>query len=141
MDWQHPNPFIIEHNVTENEIDRLGHVNNKKYLDWMEHIAWEHSLSVGINENTIKKLNKAMVIGRHEMNFHAACYLSDVLNIGTWVASPSSSRKRIRFYQIIREYDQKTVFTGQTLWICMDLETKRSTSIPDEFITPYTSQK
>lgn len=137
MDWQHPKPFIIKYNVTEDEIDRLGHVNNKKYLEWMEHIAWKHSLAVGINEATIKKLNKVMVIGRHEMNFHAACYTGDALKIGTWVAPPSSSRKRIRFYQVIREHDGQTVFTGQTLWICMNLETKKSTRIPNEFIEPY----
>jgi len=134
------NPYSLKHTVLETEIDHLNHVNNKVYLEWMEHIAWQHSLSVGIDEALIKTLGKVMVIGRHEMNFHSACYLGDRLQIDTWVTAPSSAKKRTRFYQITREKDGKRVFTAQTLWICMDIKTHKSTAMPNEFIEPYQGQ-
>lgn len=140
LNWQHPNPFILEHTVLESDIDHLGHVNNKIYLQWMENVSWDHSSFVGIDTPLIKQLGKVMVIVRHEMNFNAACYLGDSLKIGSWVNAPSSPRKRTRFYQVIRESDGQTVFTGQTLWVCMDLETKKSTRMPSEFIEPYRYQ-
>ena len=140
MAWQHPDPFILKHTVLENEIDRLNHVNNKVYLEWMENIAWQHSLSVGIDEALLKKLGKVMVIGRHEMDFHSGCYLGDALQIGTWVIAPSGPKKRSRFYQIIRESDGKTVFTAKTLWVCMTIKNHKSTSIPEALIEPYRYQ-
>lgn len=140
MNWQHPKPYILEHIVLDSEIDHLNHVNNKVYLDWMEKASWAHSLAVGIDMPLMKKLGKVMVIGQHQMNFHAGCYLGDELQIGTWVSAPESPRKRKRFYQIIRQSDGKTVFSGHTQWICMDLQTQKSTNMPEEFIEAYRYQ-
>ncbi|QCU90530.1 acyl-CoA thioesterase [Thiomicrorhabdus sediminis] len=140
MNWQHAKPFIIEHKVNADEIDHLNHVNNKVYLQWMEHISWQHSLAVGIDFDLMQQLGKVMVIAQHEMNFRAGCYLDDELLIGSWVEAPSSAKKRMRYYQIIRNSDQKTVFTGHTLWVCMDLETHKSCPIPKEFIDAYQEQ-
>jgi len=140
MRWQHPNPFIQEHIVTEDEIDRLNHVNNKTYLAWMEDVAWQHSFSVGIDEALIRELYKIMVIARHEMNFLRSCYLGETLCIGTWVSPPLGTKKRHRYFQIIRKKDKKTVFTAKSLWICIDLNNYKSTAIPIEMIEPYQSQ-
>ena len=140
MNWQHPDPFILEHTVLDTEIDHLNHVNNKVYLEWMEKVSWAHSLAVGIDMKLMRELGKVMVIGQHEMNFLAGCYLGDELLIGTWVATPSSPRRRTRFYQIIRKSDGKTVFSGHTQWICMDLETHKSANMPVEFIEAYRYQ-
>lgn len=140
MAWQHPKPFILQHTVNKDEIDHLNHVNNKVYLEWMEHISWQHSLSVGITMDVMRDLGKVMVIGQHELNYHAGCYLGDELEIGTWVTPPQSPRRRTRYYQIIRKSDGKTVFTGHTQWVCMDLETHKSTTMPELFITAYQEQ-
>ncbi|MCF6298408.1 MAG: acyl-CoA thioesterase [Thiomicrorhabdus sp.] len=140
MHWKHPSPFIVEHLVTQDEIDHLNHVNNKVYLQWMEDVAWQHSLSVNIDETLIKKLKKVMAIARHEMNFLRGCYLDEKLHIGTWVSAPVGAKKRYRYFQIIREIDQKTVFTAKSLWICIDLNDYKSTDIPTEMIEPYHTQ-
>jgi len=126
--------------VLEKEIDHLNHVNNKIYLEWMEHISWQHSLSVGIDAEKIKSLGKIMVIARHEMNYHAECYLDENLHIGTWVTRPLSPKKRERLYQVTRERDGKTVFTAKTLWVCINLTDHKPTPIPQALITPYQTQ-
>jgi acyl-CoA thioester hydrolase len=140
MRWKHPNPFVLEHTVTEDEIDQLNHVNNKTYLAWMEKVAWQHSFSVGIDETLIRELQKIMVIARHEMNFLRSCYLDEKLHIGTWVSRPDGVKKRYRYFQVIREKDQKTVFTAKSLWTCIDLSDYKSTAIPIEMIDPYQAQ-
>jgi len=140
MKWNHPDPFILEHKVLDSEIDHLNHVNNKVYLEWMEKVSWAHSLAVGIDMQVMKALGKVMVIGQHEMNYHAGCYLGDELLIGTWVSAPLSPRRRKRHYQIIRQADGKTVFSGHTQWICMDLNTHKSANMPEAFIEAYRYQ-
>lgn len=137
MKWQHPSPFILEHTVSEEDLDFLRHVNNKKYLNWLEWASWQHSLSVGIDQALQQKVGKIMVVKQHELNYHAGCFLDDELLIGTWVGGQIGCCQRKRFYQIFRQSDQRLVFSGHTLWACMDLKTYRASVIPDEFIQPY----
>ena len=34
LNWKYKNPFIEEFTVIKEDIDILGHVNNKVYLNW-----------------------------------------------------------------------------------------------------------
>ena len=43
LNWKYKNPFIEEFTVTKEDIDILGHVNNKVYLNWCEIVSWKHS--------------------------------------------------------------------------------------------------
>lgn len=137
LKWRHPKPFIENHTVTEDEIDFLDHVNNKVYLNWMEHISWQHSLAVGIDESVQRQVGKIMVVRQHELNYRAACHLGDELLIGTWVGEQIGCCQRRRYYQVFRLSDGKEVFFGHTQWACMNLKTHQACKIPPEFITPY----
>ncbi|MDX1795529.1 MAG: acyl-CoA thioesterase [Hydrogenovibrio sp.] len=137
VEWSHPDPFIEGHRVTEPEIDFLEHVNNKVYLEWMEKIAWEHSLSVGIDHQRQQALGKIMVVKQHLLNYHAGCYLGDQLLIGTWLGEQIGCCQRKRHYEIFRQSDGKRIFSGHTVWACMNLKTHRACRIPQAFITPY----
>lgn len=137
IQWKHPNTFVMEHTVNQDEIDFLNHVNNKVYLAWIEEVSWKHSLAVGVNEDTHKQEGKVMVIKEHLLKYHAGCFLGDRLIIGTWVGEMIGTRKRKRHFEIYREKDGRMVFSGHTIWACMDLETYRGCDIPEPFITPY----
>lgn len=132
-----PVPFTQAHQVTEEEIDFLNHVNNQVYLNWMIEIAWQHSLSVGIDSELQKKLGKIMVVKQHELNYHAAAYLGDQLQIKTWVGEQQGCCSRKRYYEMIRESDQRKIFSGHTVWVCMDLNTRKACEIPNEYVKPY----
>lgn len=135
--WKHPKPFILPHTVTAEEIDLFHHVNNKTYLNWVEHIAWQHSLSVGIDEALQKKLGKIMVVKQHQLNYHRGCFLGDELWLGTWIGELLNSRSRKRYYQFFNKKDEKLVFSGHTVWSCMDLTTYQGCTIPQGYIKPY----
>lgn len=135
--WPHPNPFILEHRVKSDELDFLNHVNNKVYLAWMEHIAWQHSLSVGIDYDQQKEQGKIMVVKQHELNYLAPCFLDDKLLMGTWIGERIGCCQRKRHYEIYREADGKKIFSGHTIWVCMDLHTQKACKIPDLFIDAY----
>ena len=137
FNWQHPKPFIVEHTVTESELDFLRHVNNKSYLTWMEQVAWAHAQAVGISHVMQKQLNRIMAVYENCMQYKASCYLGDELLIATWTGQQDGCCKRKRGFQIIRKHDQKTVFTATATYVCIDLKTHKPRRIPNEFVEPY----
>lgn len=137
MNRQSPHSFIHAHTVQIDELDFLGHVNNKNYLTWMEQVAWLHSQSVGINHDKQKELNRIMVVKEHRMSYLAGCYLGDELLIETWLGEQKGACLRERHYQITRAADGLSVFTATSEFVCVDLKTLRPKRIPKEFIAPY----
>jgi len=137
LNWQYPNPFIYQHKVSQNDLDFLGHVNNKSYLAWIEKVAWEHAKSVGISHEKQRELNRIMAVYENAMQYKASCYLGDILHIATWVGKQQGCCLRKREFQIIREQDFKTVFTAQATYVCIDLKSHKPRKIPTEFIAPY----
>ena len=57
LSWKYSNPHILEFKVVSDDIDILGHVNNKVYLNWCERVSWDHSAKLGITPDTYKKIN------------------------------------------------------------------------------------
>ncbi|MDG6778385.1 acyl-CoA thioesterase [Thiomicrorhabdus sp. zzn3] len=141
LPWQRPSPFILPHTVTEDELDFLGHVNNKSYLGWIENVAWAHAKSVGISHEMQKRLNRIMAVHANCMHYHASCYLGDELLIATWVGEQIGCCRRQRYFQIIRPSDGKTVFSAEATYVCIDLHKHQPKRIPSEFIEPYQSNQ
>ncbi len=137
IQWPVKNPFIHPIKVQTEQIDGLNHVNNKVYLDWVEKVSWLHSLAVGIDQQVYEKAGKVMVIRQHELNYHASAKCNDDLLFATWVDLPSSQVKRTRHFMIKRPSDGKKIFSGHTIWVCMEVATQKACKIPDNFITPY----
>ena len=137
LNWQYPNPFIYKHVVVQDDLDFLGHVNNKSYLAWMEKVAWEHARSVGISHEKQRELNRIMAVYENCMQYLASCYLGDELLIATWVGKQQGCCLRKRHFQIIRKSDLKTVFTADATYVCIDLINHKPKKIPKEFTEPY----
>ncbi len=138
LNWQAPYPpFIFKHTVTADDLDFLGHVNNKSYLAWMEQVAWEHAKSVGISHEMQRKLNRIMAVYENHMHYLASCYEGDELLIGTWIGEREGCCKRKRFFQIIRQSDHKTVFSASATYVCIDLQNHKPRKVPPEYIDPY----
>ncbi len=129
--------FSYVHQVTEDELDFLGHVNNKNYLTWMEIVAWKHAKSVGITHKIQKQLNRIMAVYENCMQYKASCYLGDRLEIKTWIGEQEGCCLRKRFFEITRLQDQKIVFEATATYVCIDLVKHKARRIPPEFIAPY----
>ncbi len=69
LDWKYKNPHTYKIRVSEDDIDILGHTNNKVYLTWCEKVSWDHSSSLGVRPEDYKKLNCACVVISSENNF------------------------------------------------------------------------
>ncbi len=129
--------FDFEHTVNADELDFLGHVNNKTYLGWMEMVAWEHAQSVGITHQLQRQLNRIMAVYEHTMHYHASCYKDETLIISTWIQAPDSYCRRRRFFKMTRKHDNKCVFSAESVYVCSDMNKHKPKRIPNEYTLPY----
>ena len=61
FDWDYKNPHVLEFKVFKENIDVLGHVNNKVYLDWCELVSWDHSKSLGVTPKIYQELRLSLI--------------------------------------------------------------------------------
>lgn len=126
--------YLIQ--VTADNIDEMNHANNRAYLDWMIDAAVAHSHAVGYQFEKFVALGGAFVVRKHEMEYLRSAYLGENLVVETWISSYEGSRT-VREYRILRAQDNKVLFLGKTTWVWIDLQTGKSTPIPDQVKRDY----
>lgn len=135
--WDIPEPFIVEEQVHEEDVDILGHTNNVTYLRWLEQAAWGHSRHLGLDMAAYEAENRAMVVHRHEIDYLGASYAGQVVRIGTWLVGNDGKLSLWRRYQIIRVEDDCTLVRGLTHFVCADLKSGRPKRMPPSFVEGY----
>jgi len=137
LNWDNPNPYTMKVQVLPEEIDQLGHANNRVYLNWIMTAAYAHSESLGLSVDDYLDIGVAMVAKRHELNYIAATFANDDLIIGTWIATNDYRFNSKRKYQIIRLADEKTVLRAETDWVSMNIQNGKPQRMPEVFIRRY----
>ena len=137
MSWQLPDPFVIDIQVKAEDIDGLGHANNAVYVSWLERCAWRHSQSLGLDLAEYRRLDRAMAVVRHEVDYLAAAYEGEELQLGTWIVESDQRLKMTRHFQLVRPADALTLLRAQTTFVCIELSTGKPKRMPAEFIEGY----
>ncbi|WP_434458000.1 acyl-CoA thioesterase [Stutzerimonas urumqiensis] len=137
MSWDREQPFVIDIEVTAEHIDGLGHANNAVYVTWLERCAWEHSQSLGLGLDDYRRLDRAMAVLRHEIDYLASAYAGDQLRMGTWIVESDQRLKMNRAFQLVREADGATLVRAMTTFVCIELSSGRPKRMPPEFIDGY----
>src|SRR5690606_31214028 len=100
MKWDLPDPFVLELDVAANDIDELGHANNAVYVRWMERCAWSHSQHLGLDLAAYRRLDRAMAVVRHEVNYLVSAYQGERLCMGTWIVESDHKLRMLRRFQL-----------------------------------------
>jgi len=137
LNWDYPNPHSVKVQVHGDDIDQLGHANNRVYLNWIMTAAYAHSERLGLSVNDYLNIGVAMVAKRHELNYVAATFVNDELIVGTWIATNDNRFNSQRKYQIIRLTDDKTILRAETDWVSMNIKNGKPQRMPEEFIRCY----
>lgn len=137
MDWDFEKPFIHRIHVQPDDIVRMQHVNNARYLEYLELTAWEHTHHLGMSWDIYERLGVGVVAHRTEIDYLRAAVLGDCLLVATWCSGNDGRLRLRRHYQIIREDDEATLLRAQTLWISVDLKSGRPRRMPPEFVEAY----
>jgi acyl-CoA thioester hydrolase len=134
--WDLPSPHVLPVLVAEAHIDLMRHVNNVVYLQWLEDVAWDHSVVLGMTPQDYTRLGHGMVVRRHELDYVLPAFLGDRLLLATWIVDMDRLSLHRR-YQFVRESDGTTVFRGGTHFVCVEIESGRVRRMPAEFTAVY----
>lgn len=137
MVWDQSTPFIIDLSVAAEDIDGLGHANNAVYVTWLERCAWRHSQYLGLDLTEYRRLDRAMAVVRHEIDYLASAYEHDQLQLATWIVDWDKRLKMTRRFQLRRPVDGVTLLRAQTTFVCIELSSGRPKRMPQSFIDGY----
>ncbi|PID72712.1 MAG: thioesterase [Desulfobulbus propionicus] len=123
--------------VDASAIDVNGHVNNVRYVQWMQDAAMAHSASLGWSYDRYISIGAAWIIRSHSIEYFHSSYLGDQLVVNTWIDHIKKFRS-VRKFKFYRPADDTVIARAETLFIFCNLETGRPCSIPTAVQQAYT---
>jgi acyl-CoA thioester hydrolase len=129
-----PSIFRQELIVSEDAIDAFGHVNNQRYIAWMQDVATGHSAANGWPMERYLKGGAAWVVRSHFIEYLRPAFAGDRIEILTWAAS-LALREVTRRY-LFRRTDQ-LLARAETKWVYVDIRSGRPKRIPEELLASF----
>jgi acyl-CoA thioester hydrolase len=118
-----------EFTVPEAAIDENGHVNNVRYVQWMQDLAVHHWRSVG--GETINDAHHATWVARsHHIEYRRPAFAGDTIEALTWVVNMRKVHS-VRKYAFTRKEDGALLAKGETDWVFVDVASGRPRAIPE----------
>lgn len=119
--------------VCENDLDELNHVNNIRYLEWVQEVAkahWFHNVSPEIRSRYF------WVVLSHHIEYKSAALLDDSITIKTYITKFESvtSKRNVEMYNTDTK---KLINKTETNWCLLDTNSKRPTRITKEIISLF----
>ena len=116
--------------VSSEDLDALNHVNNVKYVQWVQDIAEENWIN-----NTSTKLRDSYywVMLSHHIQYKAEAVLGDELLLKTFVTKAEGFRST-RIVEIYNIKTNKLLTTSETIWCLISNDTNKPTRITQEII-------
>jgi len=124
-----PAIFHYFHTVVAEEIDELGHVNNIRYLNWMQRAAVRHSDAQGWTTADYYRLGMGWVVRSHQIEYLQPALLGDSIVVRTWVADLKKVTS-LRRFEIRRQTDETILAQASTNWAFINFQTRTLCRIP-----------
>ena len=123
-----PSIHQIRVRVSDADTDRLGHVNNVVYLQWVQDAAEAHWRHVATPEEQEAILWVAV---RHEIDYEAPGFSGDELVARTWVEKWTGATSE-RHTEIVRASDDRPLVRARTVWCAVDAASQRPRRVEAE---------
>lgn len=125
-------PVTIEIPIRFGDIDALGHVNNARYLSYMEEarIAYMERIFPG-NDFARNFLAFPFILGEVTCRYLSPAFLDETLEVGVRVGQMGTKSFTVE-YLMTAKGSGRPVAKGQTTMVVFDLETQKSLPISDE---------
>jgi acyl-CoA thioester hydrolase len=133
-----PRIFAKTFSIPADAIDELGHVNNLKYIAWMQEIAIQHSAAEGWPVERYLQSEAVWVVRSHFITYIQPAFEGETITLQTWVAE-IKQRSSLRKYLALRARDQSILVEAETNWVYVDQRTGRPLRIPDDLRAAFDS--
>jgi thioesterase III len=122
---------VLEAVVRCTEIDVNGHVNNAKYVEYLEWGREEWYDRHGFAYDRLKGLGAITVVANINLNFRQPCHQGDRLRIVTW--PQRRGHTSLALAQRIERSDGTVVADGVVTLVTVDPDSRRARPLPEEF--------
>ena len=108
--------------VVPNDLDDLNHVNNIRYVEWIQDISKKHWAQV-----TSREIQESMiwVVRNHNITYH------NTINISTYIKS-NNGPISTRIVEIKNNNTDELLVKAVTEWCLLDSKTFRPKRVPKE---------
>jgi acyl-CoA thioester hydrolase len=131
-----PRIFRQELTVTDEAIDEFGHVNNQRYIAWMQDVATAHSAANGWPMARYLEIGAAWVVRSHFIEYLRPAFPGDKVEIFTWAAN-LALREVSRGYLFRKADDRRILARAETKWVYVDLKSGRPKRVPEELLSAF----
>lgn len=116
--------------VRSTEVDTLGHVNNAKYLEYMEWARFEWMIQQGLPMEELQRRGILPVVANINVNYLREVRMLEQLKVVSkpWKRGEKSFVIRHELYNARNEQ----VCHADTTMVMMDARTRKSTTLPEE---------
>lgn len=122
--------FSWEFPIPPDAIDGNGHVNNVRFVQWMQDIAIAHAAHNG-GTQAARSSGGTWFVRSHRIDYLGQAFPEDRLIVQTWVIDFQRVRSR-RGFRFLRAADHVLLARAQTEWAYIDAATRRPCQIPPE---------
>lgn len=114
--------------VVPNDLDNLNHVNNIRYVEWIQDISKKHWAQV-----TSREVQESMiwVVRNHNITYHKSAVLGNTINISTHIKS-NNGPISTRIVEIKNNNTDELLVKAVTEWCLLDSKTFRPKRVPKE---------
>ncbi len=114
--------------VKHDDLDELAHVNNVRYVQWIQDISKEHWQSKAPKQLQDKVV---WVVMRHDIVYKNAAKLNDKIRIGTYIEK-SHGATSVRVVEMKDDKTNVLLVRSSTEWCLLSAKTLRPMRIPRE---------
>lgn len=114
--------------VVQDDLDELNHVNNMRYVLWVNDIAktnWEQIATTKIKNEYF------WVLLSHHIDYKQSAYLNDMLLIKTYVTK-TVGVKSTRIVEVYNKKTSKLLAKSETNWCLISKKTQKPARITPE---------
>ncbi|MCR2833111.1 acyl-CoA thioesterase [Parerythrobacter lacustris] len=124
-------PFAFPIRVLPEDIDFMGHVNNARYLGWVQDVVLAHWNKLAPAEEVA---SKAWVALKHEITYRRPAFLHDDVIAETVLEKIAGARS---FYNTVIRRGEDVLAEVKSMWCCIDAESLRPARISRDVAEKY----
>jgi acyl-CoA thioester hydrolase len=117
--------------IVPTDIDFMGHVNNARYLNWVQDAVLDHWNSLAPPDAVAKYLWVAL---RHEIDYRKPAFLDDQVIANVVLEKVEGARS---FYRTLIQRGEEVLAEVRSSWCCIDAETLRPARIAKDIAAHF----
>lgn len=119
--------------VRPDDIDHIGHVNNAVYLRWTQDAVVHHWERIADPEAVARYLWVAL---KHEITYRRPAFLGDAILAHTHLQTAGGAKAR---FQTMIQRGQEVLAQVDSLWCCIDRDSRRAVRLPRLTLARFTA--